>query len=71
MTEVTEVTPAPSGAPRVACANGCRWHAARGPLFAAIGWLTAAVAVLALAAIPGDYGEHCAGFGAACLHYQR
>jgi hypothetical protein len=43
------------------CAAGCRRHAARGPLLAVAGWLTAAVAALAVAAVPLDPGEALCG----------
>jgi len=39
----------------------CRRHAARGPLLAAAGWLAAAVAALAMAAVPYDVGESLCG----------
>jgi hypothetical protein len=43
------------------CAVGCRRHAARGPLLAVAGWLTAGVAALAVAAVPLDVGESLCG----------
>lgn len=49
------------GAADETCPAGCRRHAARGPLLAAAGWLIAAVAVLAVAAVPFDSGEALCG----------
>ena len=50
-----------SAAERSPAAPTCRRHAARGPLLAAAGWLAAAVAALAVAAIPYDIGESMCG----------
>lgn len=43
------------------CSAGCGRHAARGPLLAAAGWLGAALAALAVAAVPFDPGEALCG----------
>ncbi len=48
-------------AERSPAAATCRRHAARGPLLAAAGWLAAAVAALAVAAVPYEIGESMCG----------
>lgn len=47
--------------PATVPAAACRRHAVRGPLLAVAGWLTAAVAALAVVAVPWDIGESLCG----------
>ena len=55
---MSEAESAAEGSPAAAT---CRRHAARGPLLAAAGWLAAAVAALAVAAVPYDISEPLCG----------
>ncbi|QJW98889.1 hypothetical protein [Frigoriglobus tundricola] len=59
----TPDAPETVGAPVEAteCPRECRRHAARGPLWAAVGWLSAAFAAVLVAIIPYDPGESLCG----------
>lgn len=50
-----------SDIPNSPCPAGCRWHAWRGPLWAAAGWLAAAAGAVSVAALPLDVGESLCG----------
>ncbi|MBX9579043.1 MAG: hypothetical protein K2X87_01945 [Gemmataceae bacterium] len=50
-----------SDVPDSPCPAGCRWHAWRGPLWAAAGWLAAAGGAVSVAALPLDVGESLCG----------
>ena len=58
-TDASEVVNAPLEGTE--CPHGCPVHAARGPLWAIVGWLTAALAAVLVATIPYDPGESLCG----------